>query len=143
MYFVSHLLIHLTAPFFEAAMKQHFIFPAQMGFCIHPVPNLQIIRQLHINLHFFATNCKFSEQDHLWLPITLPNWFRISRVHIICLCQNTGCPKKSTFPKFQVYKSIFSATLDPSNGLYWSIWIIWTAMDCWTISYNFVCFVGP
>ena len=54
-----------------------------------------------------------------------------------------GCPRKSTFLKFQVYKSIFSTTLDPSNGLYWAIWIIWTAMDCWTISYNFVCLVGP
>ena len=48
LYFVSHLLIHLTAPFFEAAMKQHFIFPAQRGFRIHPVPNLKIIRQLSI-----------------------------------------------------------------------------------------------
>ena len=62
-------------------MKQHFIFPAQSGFYIHLVQNLQIIRQLSICI-FFATNCKFPEQDHFWLPITLPNRFRILRVHI-------------------------------------------------------------
>ena len=49
-----------------------------------------------------------------------------------------GVPEKSTFLKFQVYKSIwlFWTTLYPSKGLYWAIWIIWTVMDCWTISYN-------
>ena len=56
-----------------------------------------------------------------------------------------GVLEKSTFLKFQVYKSIwlFWTTLDPSKGLYWAIWIIWTVMDCWAISYNFVCLVGP
>lgn len=63
------------------AMKQHFIFPTRSGFYIHLVQNLQIIRQLSICI-FFAINCKFPEQDHFWLPITLPNRYRILRVHI-------------------------------------------------------------
>ena len=56
-----------------------------------------------------------------------------------------GVTEKSTLLKFHVYKSIclFWTTLDPSKGLYWVIWIIWTVMDCWTIPYNFFCLVGP